>query len=189
MNKKIRYSGIAAITFSLFMLSLGSMPTIDAGVVNSALTVSITCGIAVGNGGTINWDNALNPNTGNTLDSTVGADYSGPQPTVTNPGTNTASSNVAANVGDNTNGGYAGTVDTTTHIEPIAISIDLITDPAPAAPVAMSNAGTGVGIGILAPAEIDTLQLVVVTSTIVGQPIVDLSWSAATNLVATCQFI
>jgi len=189
MNSKIRYSGIAAITFSLFMLTLGSMPTSDAGVVDSSLTVTITCGITVGNGGTINWDNALNPKTGNTLDSTDAADYAGAQPTVTNPVSNTASTVVTANVGDNIDGGYAGTGDTTTHIEPIAISIDLITDPAPAGPVAMSNAGTGVGIGILAPAEIDTLQLVVATNNIVGQPITDLTWTAQIVLAATCQFI
>jgi len=191
MNKKIRYSGIAAITFSLFMLSLGSMPSSDAGVVTSALTVTLSCGIAVGNGGSINWLNDLNPNTGNTLDSTAAGDYTGLQPTVTNPVANTASSNVRANVGDNTDGGYAGTTDTRTHIEPSAISIDLLIDPVPAGPVAMDNAGAGTGIGVLAPAETQTLQLVVATNNIVGTvpPITDLTWAAQINLIAVCEFV
>jgi len=191
MNKKIRYSGIAAITFSLFMLSLGSMPTSDAGVVSSALTVTLTCGIQVGNGGSIDWDNDLNPNTGKTLTSTDIGDYTGAQPTDTNTVTNTASSNVRADVGDSNTGGYAGTTDTTTHIEPNAISIDLLVNTPPAGPVAMQNTGIPVGIGVLAPNELQTLQLVVATNNIVGTvpPITDLTWSAQINLIAVCEFV
>ena len=187
MNAKIRYSGIAAITFSLFMLSLGSMPTSDAGQVDSTLTVTLTCGLDVADG-VINWDSSLNPNTGNTLDSTNGGDFTGAQPTVENPTGNTADSSVSANVGDNVDGGYAGFTDTTTHIEPIAISIDLLVNSPPGGPVAMDNAAANTGIGVLVPAELQTLQLVVDTSNIVGTPITDGTWVMVISLTALCQF-
>ena len=187
MKNIFRYSGIAAITFSLFMLSLGSMPTSDAGQVASQLTVTLSCGLVVANG-QINWDDNLNPNTGNTLDSTVAGDYSGAQPSVSNPIANTADSSVSANVGDNTSGGYAGTIDATTHIQPTEISIDLLVDSPPAAPVAMSNAAANIFIGLLSPNEAQTLQLVVNSNNIQGQPITDLTWALTINLSALCEF-
>ena len=186
MNAKIRYSGIAAITFSLFMLSLGSMPTSEAGQVDSTLLVTLTCGLTVVDG-VINWDNNLDPNTGNTLDSTTG-DFSGAQPTLENPAGNTADSNVSAQVGDANTGGYAGTTDVTTHIAPGDISIDLLVNTPPAGPVAMDDTPANVGIGVLSPAELQTLQLVVVTSNIVGQPITDATWGLTIALSAVCQF-
>ncbi len=81
MNGKLRYSGIAAITFTLFMLSLGSMPTSEAQSVTSTLNVDVSCGITLLNP-TINWDGTVVP--GAQLDSTNGADFSGTEPTLEN---------------------------------------------------------------------------------------------------------
>ena len=187
MNSKIRYSGIAAITFSLFMLSLGSMPTSDAGVVGSTLSVTLSCGLALSSA-TINWDNTLNPTLGNTLDSTNAGDYTGPQPAVSNPGGNTADSIILANVGAVPTGGYAGTTDLTTHIQPQEITMDLLLNSPPAGPVTMANGGGDTAIGTLIPGESQTLQLVVDSSNIVGQPISDATWAAQIDLTAVCQF-
>ena len=130
----------------------------------------------------------VTPTSGNTLDSTdggIGGDYTGVQPTVTNPAGNTASTNVRADVGDNANGGYAGTTDVTTHILPAQISLDLLVDPLPAGPVPMdASPGTNVGIGVLSPAEVQTLQLVVDTSNIQGASITDDTWAVVISLSA-----
>ena len=55
----------------------------------------------------------------------------------------------------------------------------------------MQNTGIPVGIGVLAPNELQTLQLVVATNNIVGTvpPITDLTWSAQINLIAVCEFV
>lgn len=189
MDGIIKYSGISAITVSLFMLTLGSIPTslAGSGQVTSNLSVNISCGIGVADG-IINWNNPINPSVADTLDSTDNTDFSGTEPTITNPGTNTANANVNANVGDSTNGGYAGTVDGFTHIEPSEIALDLVNDNSVGSPVGMNDGAVNTNIGTLAPGETDTLQVVVTVTPglIAGLPTTDTTWAATINLVASC---
>jgi len=191
MNKKIRYSGIAAITFSLFMLSLGSMPTIEAGVdsVSSALTVTITCGTTVTNG-IINWDNAISP--GSQFDSEVNADFSGTSPNIANPGSNTATSIVSAQAGNiATAGGYAGGTSGVTHLPPSEMDVDLVTDTSTGLPNPLSDTNALVEIGEISAGSSDTLQLQIdaTVATLLNKPITDTSWSATIVITAACEIV
>ena len=184
MKVILRYAGVAALTFSLFMLSLGSTQTSEAATVGSQLTVTITCGLTVVNTA-IDWANALDPSVTPVLrDSLDAGDFTGLDPQLTNPAANKATSLITASVGTNTNGGYAGTTDAKTHIEPSNMKLDLVTDTTNAL-VAMDNADTAVEIGRINPGVTDSLQLTVLP-VIVGQPISDATWAATITLTALC---
>jgi len=189
MNKKIRYSGIAAITFSLFMLSLGSMPTIEAGggPVTSNLAVTITCGATVSNGA-INWDGPITP--GNQFDSET-ADHTGATPNVLNPGANTATSNVGAQAGDSNTGGYVGTVSAVTHLPPSEMDVDLVGEATVALPNPLSDVNAIVSIGKLAAGANANLQLQIdaTVATLLNKPITDLTWAATITITAACEIV
>jgi len=53
MKRIIRYSGIAMLSLSLVMLSLGSMPQTYAGSVGSTMVLATSCGTLPG--GEIDW--------------------------------------------------------------------------------------------------------------------------------------
>jgi len=116
MNGIIRYSGIAALSVSLIMLSLGSIPQTYAGTVPSTLTVDISCGAILTGAFTFGGGILVGAVLTQTENTVV-------QPTIQNTGV--AQSQVSVGVGDDaTGGGYAGT-DTTTHIAAGSIRVDI----------------------------------------------------------------
>jgi len=189
MKKIIKYAGTTALSVSLIMLSLGSIPTSYAQSVGSQMTVTMTCGINLTGPTNINWDNTiLFPDT---LDNTQAADHAGSEPTVQNPGTNSATTQVKAAVGDSSTGGYRGTVDGVTHISPTSMQLDLING-APSTLITMSDSNSPQQIGTLAPAENDELRLVVNVPPVAGlfnKPITDQTWTATITLTATCAIV
>ena len=189
MNKITRYSGIAAISVSLIMLSLGSMPTIQAGggPVTSNLVVTITCGAVVTNGA-INWDNPITP--GNQFDSET-TDHTGATPNVANPGTNTATANVGAQAGDSNTGGYVGTVSAVTHLPPTEMDVDLIGEATVVLPNPLSDTNAIIQIGLLSAGANADLQLQIdaTVATLLNKPITDTSWQATITITAACEIV
>lgn len=188
LNTKIRYTGIAAITFSLVMLSLGSIPTSQAQTIGSTLNVHITCGVTIANP-SIDWTKPLDPTNLVVLNSVIGSDFSGTPPTLTNPNTNTANAQVKAHVGDDATGGYYGTVDGLTHIAPSQIDVDLITDTSIGPPNPMDNGGVAKDIGTIAPDNTDTLHLIVHQSPLSNLPTSDIQWQATITISSTCAIV
>ncbi len=112
MNVIIRYSGIVALSVSLIMLSLGSMPQTYAGTVPSTLTVNIGCGAILTGAFTFGGGILVG-------DVLTQADNAVAQPQIQNTGV--AQSQVSVGVGTDSasgpgGGGYAGTTDGITHI-------------------------------------------------------------------------
>jgi len=121
MNKIIRYSGIAALSVTLIMMSLGSMPQTYAGTVPSTLTVNIGCGAILTGaftfGGGILVGAVLTQ-----AENTVG------QPQIQNTGV--AQSQISVGVGTDSStgpggGGYKGNTDGITHIAAGSIKVDV----------------------------------------------------------------
>ena len=119
MKDLIRYTVVASISFSLIMLSLGSVPQTFAGppplTIPSTMSILPICGLSVANsanfgtvsiGGTIFNSDVTISNTGSSL-----AEISA------NVGTPLVQSNLA--------GGYSGITDLTTHIPPRDITLQI----------------------------------------------------------------
>ncbi len=117
-----RYSGIAFLSISVIIISLGLIPQVDAGIVPtntipSTLTMEITCGLSIAGSA----DFGL-VSVGDTIFNT--------DVTISNSGT--ALAEISANVGtplvsSTLAGGYAGTTDQTTHIPPRDITLQIDT--------------------------------------------------------------
>ncbi len=179
MNKSTRYFGIAALSLSLVMLSLGSIAQSHAQVVTSSMSIEIACGIIVANGD-IAFTNtiALNDNLDSDIDPIAGG-----QPTLQNTGT--AQTAVLANAGVPSavgpgGGGYAS-ADGITHINPVSISYDI-----GEGPIALQDSGTDIEIGTINTVSTDDLQLLVTVNG-VNLPTSDPNWTATTTLTASCQ--
>jgi len=181
MNTIIRYSGIAAISVSLIMLSLGSMPTVEAGVIPSLITLDITCGLTLTNA-----DLTFVPGTvaGNALDTNVGADFAGPEPNVANPPGNFAQTQVSLSAGTDTGGGYVDDA-VVTHIPPSQMQFEF--EAGGANLLALSDANAQVVMGNLIPNTNADLHAVIdTTPTNVGTGITDSTWTATITVTGLC---
>ncbi len=146
-----KYSGIAAISISLVILSLSSIPQILGGAVlppnaiESEISVQISCGIAISGSadfGLVSFGESV-------FNSDV---------TLSNPGTGTAQ--VRANVGQalvssSLAGGYAGITDQTTHISPSDISLQIDSQ----GRVTMNPSSADVQIGELGSTDSEILEV------------------------------
>ena len=179
MNGIIRYSGIAALSVSLIMLSLGSMPQTYAGTVPSTLTVDIGCGAILTGaftfGGGILVGAVLTQN-----ENTVA------QPQIQNTGV--AQSQVSVGVGTDSStgpggGGYAGVSDQITHIA--ASSIQVTVGEGLTTMISGASTPTGV-VNAVTTDDID----VSVTVTLVNPGSSDPNWAATyTFTVVDCLLV
>jgi len=119
MKDLIRYTVVASISFSLIMLSLGSVPQTFAGppplTIPSTMSILPSCGLSVANSanfGTVS----------------IGGTIFNSDVIISNSGTSLA--RISANVGtplvqSSLAGGYAGVTDQTTHIPPRQITLQI----------------------------------------------------------------
>ena len=186
MNNLFKYSGILAISVSLIMLSIGSIPQTYAGSVASTMSVNISCGMTLA--GTADFG------TGVTIASTLtNANLQGSAPTIENNGVAHTPISVNAGVRANTPpatgtaGGYAGVTDNVTHIQPAAIQMKI----GAAGPFStLDDAGTDVSLGALAPnagSPTDLNFSIGVTG--INGPITDPDWAATYTFTAGNCFI
>jgi len=182
MNKSLRYSGIAALSVSLIMLSIGSMPQANAGQVTSSLLIDVSCGLGITDP-SIDFDTSVTAGDtlDNEVDSTVASD-----PSFLNPGSNVATSLIKLQAGDSATGGYAGSVDNITHIPPSQMDFDFIEDHAHTT-IPLDDANTLVEIGSLLPGVPKVLHAVIdTTPTNVGGGITDTTWDATIEVIVVC---
>ena len=182
MNDIFRYSGVAALSISLIILSLGSMPQTLAGsgpppnVIESNMVVDISCGISIS--GTADFGRVSFGDT--ILNSDV---------TIFNGGTGSAQ--ISANAGQSLvasplAGGYAGTTDQTTHIAPHDITLQI--DSQGRTP--MMDSSSNVIIGELASMDSEILEVGVVINPINLLPSNDPVWVATFDLtISGCNLI
>ncbi len=178
MKRIYRYSGIMALSFSLVMFSLGSIPQTYAGSVTSTLVVDITCGmtlVGVADFGTL-------ITIGSNLDNTDIAIV----PTIENSGV--ASTPIGVNVGVLAGGGYADGA-AITHIAPADIDMKIGGSSFDGGAFqTLDNTGTDTNLGPLGPASgaTDLLFQVEVTGINLGAT-TDPNWSATYTFTSgTC---
>ncbi len=151
MKDILRYSGIAALSISLIMLSFGSVPQTNAGfvpppnVITSSLTMDISCGVNIS--GTADFGLV-----------SFGQNVQNTDVTISNSGSATAQ--ISANVGkslvsSSLAGGYAGTTDQTTHISPSDITLQIDSQ----GRVSMNPSSSDVLIGELSNLDPGTLEV------------------------------
>jgi len=177
MKRIYRYSGIMALSFSLVMFSVGSIPQANAGSVASTIVVNITCGMTLAGvadfgSGIIIGANLVNANLAAV-------------PTIENTGV--ASTPIAVEVGTNTGGGYQE--GGTTHIAPSDIDMKIAGSTFNAGAFqTLDDAGTDTNLGPLGPASGATnLEFQVFVSGINLGATTDPNWSATYTFTAgTC---
>ena len=176
MKRIYRYSGIMALSVSLIMLSLGSIPQTYAGSVGSTIVVNIVCGMDLL--GTADFGSGI----------LIGADLTNADivavPTIGNAGV--ATTPVSVSVGTVTGGGYAE--GGTTHIAPVDIDMKITGSIFNAGGFnTLDNTGTATPLGILAPTAPVTLEFQVFVSGINLGATTDPSWTATYTFTAgTC---
>ena len=175
MKNILKYSGIAALSITLIMLSLGSISQAQAQTVASSMTVDITCGADLLNGN-VAWTNVVV--TGVTLDSEIDT-LDSAKPTVENTGS--AVSVMSADAGDNTNGGYAGTTDLLTHIAPSQMALGFVGG----STFNLLDTGFATGIGSIGPTTVATMHWQIDT-TLFGASTSDTDWAASVDLFVVC---
>jgi len=178
MERTIRYSGIALLSVSLIMLSLGSIPQTYAGsgAVPSTMTVVLTCGLIAA--GDVTW--GTNILAGTTIDSRIAPNDLASSATIQNTGNGQMT--VDANTGDDGvgNGGGYSEVSGAVHILNNAIDINI-----GEVDVTMLAGGTDVEIGNVAGNAIDDLDMVVRLNNLQALPTLDNAWSATITLTGT----
>ena len=190
MNGILRYSGIAAISVSLIMLSLGSLPTTNAQSVGSVLTVTLSCGLLPTGDAVIDFDTIIDPTGTTTLNSgpsppspgndPINQALTGVPPTYTNNGNSNAI--VTANSGTVPTGGYLASG--VTAIPPSQMSLGFEGGPL----TALSNAGAETSVGTIVPTATGILQLAVLTTAVSGT-YTTTSWTATNTLTVSCTLV
>ena len=177
MKRIYRYSGIMALSFSLIMFSIGSIPQANAGSVGSTISVDITCGmtlVGVADFGTLI---LIGANLDNTDIAVV--------PTIENTGV--ASTPIAVEVGTISSGGYAE--GGTTHIAPADIDMKIAGSSFNGGAFQqLDDTGADTNLGPLGPASGATdLEFQVFVSGINLGATTDPSWAATYTFTAgTC---
>jgi len=182
MKSIFRNTGFTVLTVSLIILSLGSIPQTFGGViaspftVTSTITIEISCGIAVtgaANFGLVSIGETIFNN-----DVTISNGGTGSADVTANAGLPSAVANPAA-------GGYRGTTDLITHINPSSITLQIDSQ----GQITMANTGADVFLGNLANGDPGVLE-VGVTITPVNEPFSDASLVADYDLTVTdCVFL
>ena len=179
MNDILRYSRIAALSISLIMLSIGSIPQTLAGsipppnVIESRMIVDISCGVDIS--GTADFGLV-----------SLGETVHNSDVSLSNSGTATAK--ISANVGtalvkSPLAGGYAGTTDQTTHIAPSDITLQVDSQ----GRVQMIGSGSDVVVGELSSIDNGILE-VGVNINPVNLPTSDTVWVATFDLtISDCR--
>ncbi len=183
MERTIRYSGIAVLSVSLIMLSLGSIPQTFAGSgsVPSTMTVVLACGLTAT--GSVTWGS--NIIAGSTIDSRIAPNDLASTATIENTGNGLVT--VDANTGDDGvgNGGGYSEVSGAVHILNPEIDISI-----GEGDITMLTAGADVEIGTIAGTAIDGLDMVVRLNNLQALPTLDNAWSATITLTATdCELV
>jgi len=172
MNGKLRNMGLAALSVSLIMLALGSVPQAYSQAVTSTMTIDISCGIAVAGAATFPGTVGIGASVANT-DVDLNNNGSGEAAIDANAGARSDVANAAA-------GGYRGVVDEITHIDPISITLQIDNQ----GQVTMTTLGTDVSIGTLVTADVGQLE-VGVTANIVNAGFTDPDLEADFTLTVT----
>jgi len=193
MKKIFRYSGIAALSVSLIMLSMGSIPQTYAGTsgsVPSSMVLTITCGTLPS--GQINWG------TGVVINQVLDTSNTGPltafniDAIITNNGI--GRSFVSMNVGTDSvtgpnGGGYANDSTGVTHIAAADIQLglgDLGTTPFV---VAMVSGPTSTPVGFVDSNDFDPIDAIVTVNGI-NLPAASPTWVLTIDVFNTgCQVI
>ena len=151
MNDRLRFSGIVALSISIIMFSLGSVPQLNAGsvpppsVITSSLTMDISCGLSIS--GTADFGLVSFGETVQNTDVTISNSGTASALIRANAGTSLVSSPLA--------GGYAGTTDQTTHISPSDITLQIDSQ----GRVSMNPSSSDVLIGELSNLDPGTLEV------------------------------
>jgi len=177
MKSIMKYSGLAVLSISLIMLSLGSMPQTYAGTsgsVDSTMTLTLTCGLTVL--GTVDWGTGVI--LGTILDSQVSPNLAASSATIENTGVGLAT--VEANTGDDTlpsgGGGYSE-ANNDVHILNAQIEVDIGPGYVTMAPV-----GVDVTIGTVAQSTTVDLDMRVDLNFVQGLPTTDNTWTTTVTI-------
>ena len=177
MKRIYRYSGIMALSASLVMFSICSIPQANAGTVASTLVVDITCGMTLVGVADFGGGILIGANLDNTDLAAV--------PTIENTGV--ASTPIAVEVGTNTGGGYQE--GGTTHIAPADIDMKIAGSTFNGGAFnTLDNTGADTDLGPLGPASgLTNLEFQVEVTGINLGATTDPSWAATYTFTAgTC---
>jgi len=181
----MKYSGLAVLSVSLIMLSLGSIPQSYAGSgsVGSTMTLQLTCGLTVA--GDVTWGSGILLDT--IIESGVAPHLTASTATVQNTGVGqaTVDANTGNDIGPATFGGYSE-AGGTNHINNPQIEINIGNGFVTMA----AGDAVDITIGTVAEGATDDLDMRVDLNFVVGLPTVDNSWLATVTVTGSdCELV
>ena len=184
MERTIRYSGIAVLSVSLIMLSLGSIPQTFAGSgsVPSTMTVVLACGLTAT--GSVTWGS--NIIAGSTIDSRIAPNDLASTATIENTGNGQVS--VDANTGNDGVGLGGGYSEGSGAVHILNTEIDISIGEGDV--TMLTGASNDVEIGNVGGTLTDPLDMVVRLNNLQALPTLDNAWSATITLTAAdCELV